>query len=155
MGEMQNKIHVNLAFQAWISFLSCFRKEILRKCWQFPVSFYRRVSRFCVSDKSGPFLLLPCLHRGSYGCPFCKERHDGTFKKAHRPVVSVIFSAASIHQLPLGIVIWSPCLLRNYVSYRAGIVGIFSIKSKTNFLPCRYSGELLCFVSTGLRGDWH
>ena len=36
-------------------------RDLLGKCWQFPILFYRRVSRFRgVSDKSGALLLLPC-----------------------------------------------------------------------------------------------
>ena len=54
----------NLVFQACILFLRCFRKGNLRKCWQFPISFYRRASHFWgVPDKSGTFLFLPCSHK--------------------------------------------------------------------------------------------
>ena len=57
------KCHANLVFQACISFLRCFRKENLRKCWQFSYLVYRCVYRFSgVSDKSGAFLFSPSSH---------------------------------------------------------------------------------------------
>ena len=60
------KIHANLVFKECISFLRCFRKGNLRKCWQVPISFYKGVSRFRgVSDKSGAFLFLPCSHKNA------------------------------------------------------------------------------------------
>ena len=44
-------------------------KGNLRKCWQFPISFCRRVSRFWgVSDKSGTSLFLPCSHKHAVAC---------------------------------------------------------------------------------------
>ena len=36
------KMHANLVFHGCISFLRCFRRENSRRCWQFPISFYRR-----------------------------------------------------------------------------------------------------------------
>ena len=46
-AETMTKIR-HSRFQACISFLRCFRKENLGKGWQFPISFYGRVSRFQV-----------------------------------------------------------------------------------------------------------
>ena len=55
------KIHANLSFFRRVS---CFRKRNSRKCWQFPISFCKRVSRFWgVSVKSGALLFLPCSHK--------------------------------------------------------------------------------------------
>ena len=57
--NFMTNIPANLVFQVCISFLRCFRKGNLRKCWQFPISFYGRVSRFWgVSDKSGASFAL-------------------------------------------------------------------------------------------------
>ena len=61
-------MNANLAFEARISFLRCFRKGNLSKCWQFPISFCRCVFRFGgVSDKSGALLFLPCSHKDAVG----------------------------------------------------------------------------------------
>ena len=60
------KIRANLVFQVFSSFLTFLMKGNLRQCWQFPVSFYKRISRFwVVSDKSGELLFLPCSHRNA------------------------------------------------------------------------------------------
>ena len=59
-AEIYHQLHANLVFQACISFLSCLRKGNVRKRWQFPISFYRRVSHFWgFSDKSGVLLFFP------------------------------------------------------------------------------------------------
>ena len=72
--------YANLVLQACISFLTCFRKANLRKCWQFPMSFYRRVSWFGgVSGKSGTLLLLPSSHKSAVAHVVINDMPFGDF----------------------------------------------------------------------------
>ena len=80
------KIHANLAFQACITFLRCFRKGNMRKCWQIPISPYRRVFRFLWS--TSVFVLFtqtcrcspgggrPLSYNSAVSCPTpCRSTH--------------------------------------------------------------------------------
>ena len=59
------KILANLVLQECVSFSRFIRKGNSRRCWQFPISFYRRVSRFCsVSGKVAHFF-SPCSHENA------------------------------------------------------------------------------------------
>ena len=88
-AETDTKIHANLVLHACISF---FRRWKLRRCWQSPISFYRRAFRFwVVLDKVSHFCFY--LVRLKYRCSIVGLAILGGFKN---PLVQKLWDTTRV-----------------------------------------------------------